>query len=345
MISQAHDLDGDRSVSLLAQDQYMREVRWVPELLREEEDALVQVVERSKLECAKAHPDVQVVAMAAAARARLVEGFQGLVICIAHDMKHRFRGMDVMDLIQEGSCGLLRAIEENDVSKGLPLKALACSYIRYAISDAWREQNGFVRCSRKAHQEMVDVLQAEALLLQACQHEPTVAELAQAAGLSSIQVYEVQTFRQWLKMESLEALQEEHEQRGDDEPYRSLFEVAPVSELRCEAVRQAVEDVLTERQRVVITLRYGLAEGAGQSMMHTEIAALFGINREVSSRQESQAKQRLQVALAPLVNEPAVCCVVCGKPVPQRVLSRPRRYCHNNACRYAARKLQKQEVA
>jgi len=260
-------------------------------------------------------------------------------------MKHRFHGMDVMDLIQEGSCGLLRAIEENDVSKGLPLKALACKFIRYAICDAWREQNGFVRCSRKAHQEMVDVLQAEASLLQERQHEPTVAELAQVAGLSSTQVFDVQTFRQWLKMESLEAWQEEHEQRGDDESYRSLFEVAPFAEQRCAAVRQAVEDVLTERQRVVMNLRYGLAEGAGQGMMHTEIAALFGINREVSSRQESQAKQRLQVALAPLVNEPAVCCVVCGKPVSQRVLSRPRRYCHNNACRYAARKLQKQEVA
>jgi RNA polymerase primary sigma factor len=345
MISQAHEHDGDRSVSLLAQDQYMREVRWVPELLREEEDELVQVVERGKLEQVKAHPDAQVEALAAAARDRLVEGFQGLVICIAHDMKHRFHGMDVMDLIQEGNCGLLRAIEENDVSKGLPLKALACSYIRYAISDAWREHNGFVRCSRQAHGELVTVLRAEASLLQERQQEPTVAELAQATGLSFTQVFEVQTFRQWVKMESIEAFQEEHEERGDEEPYRSLFEVAPFSEPRCAAVRQAVEEVLTERQRVVINLRYGLAEGAGQGMKHTEIAALFGINWEVSSRQESKAKQRLRVALAPLVNESAVCCVACGKPVPQRVFSRPRRYCHNNVCLYAARKLRKQEVA
>ena len=78
--------------------------------------------------------------------------------------------------------------------------------------------------------------------------------------------------------------------------------------------------------------------------MHTEIAALFCVTRENSSRHESQAKKRLQVALAPLVDEPTVMCVVCGKPVPQRILGRPRRYCRNDECRYAARKLLK-EVA
>src|SRR5437764_11280006 len=181
----------DRDVSLLAQDQYFRWVHWTPELGREEEDQLVACVEQGKLERAKARPDAQVLAAAAAALDRLVAGFQGLVICIAKQMRHRFHGMDLMDLIQEGNVGLLRAIEENEVSKGFPLMALAGKYIRFAISDAWREQNGFVRSSRKAHSELTDVLQAEASLVQEQGQGPTVATLAEATGLTQTQAYGV----------------------------------------------------------------------------------------------------------------------------------------------------------
>jgi RNA polymerase primary sigma factor len=277
----------DRDVSLLAQDQYFRFVRWTPELPREEEDQLVQIVERGKQERVKSRRDVQVIEAAALAVDCLVQGYQGLVIHIARQLKDRFHSMELMDLIQEGNIGLLRAIEENDASKGLPLKALACHYIRYAICDAWRERYGFARCSRSAYSEMVVVLQAEASLLQEGGQVPTVEQLAQVTGLSHSQVYEVQDFRSWLSIVSLEAYQAEHEERGDEESFHSLFEGSSVSAdslQRGAAVRQAMEEVLTERQRVVIALRYGLAEGEGQGMMHTEIAALFGNVRENSSR-------------------------------------------------------------
>lgn len=335
----------DRDVSLSAKDQYFRQVHWIADLPREEEDQLVQMVEQCRQEGAKAHPDTQILAAAAVAIDRLVQGYQQLVIAIARQLRHRFHSMDLMDLIQEGNGGLLRAIEENDASKGLPLKALACSYIRYAICDAWRTQNGVVRCSQVAHKQLAQVLRAEARLLQEQQHEPTLAEIAQAAGLSLVQVHEAQALRQWLRIESLQAYQAEHEERGDDESFSSLVQVSPPQEVRCAAVRHAMQVVLTPQQRQVIALRYGLIEGQEQGMTHPEVAGLLGCSRDNSAHIEMMAERRLRQHLGGLVGQAVICCVVCGQPVPQRFLGRPRRYCRNNRCLWAAKKLLKAEVA
>src|SRR5579864_6042019 len=132
----------DEHASLLAVDQYFRWLHWSPALPQEEETRLIEVIERGKHEQRRVSPDAQVLAAAKEARDRLVESFQGLVIHIAYQMIYRFQHLELLDVIQEGNLGLLRAIEENDPKKGYPLRSLAGACIRYAISDAWRVQEG-----------------------------------------------------------------------------------------------------------------------------------------------------------------------------------------------------------
>ena len=104
----------DQDVSLLALDQYMRLVKWTPELTLEEEGQLLERVGRGKQEQLKPYPDRLVLEEAKQAYDRLVAGFQPLIIHIASTYRYRVRSMDVMDLIQEGNLGLLQAIDVND---------------------------------------------------------------------------------------------------------------------------------------------------------------------------------------------------------------------------------------
>lgn len=338
-------VEDDRDVSLLAVDQYFRWVRWSPVLSREEEDALVLVVERGKQERMKASPDQQVQALAASARDRLVQSFQGLVIHIATQMAHRFSHLEVMDVIQEGNLGLLRAIDENEVSRGYPLRSLAGACIRYAILDAWREQEGLVSCSRKAMADWGRVARVSTRYEQEQGREPTVSEVAQETGMSAAEVYEVQVWRRWRRAESLHALQAEQERADGELPCSPVFVQAHESRVSPAVVQQAMAEVLTQRQQQVIGLRYGLLDGDGQGMTHPEVAARLGVTVSDSAHIEMNAERRLQQRLGGLVGLPVICCVVCGQPVPQRFLGRPRRYCHTNQCRWAAKKILAREVA
>src|SRR5690348_14274706 len=105
----------------MALDQYMRQVRWLEPLTAEEEARLIACIERGKHEKRQPHPNAWRLSLAQAARERLVEGYQPWVIHLAKGFLSRARGMELLDLIQEGNIALLQAIEHNDVSKGYPL--------------------------------------------------------------------------------------------------------------------------------------------------------------------------------------------------------------------------------
>src|SRR6266699_6958081 len=123
-------------VSLMALDQYIRQVRWLEPLTQEEEAQLLARIERGKDEKRQAQPNAWRLSLARAARERLVKGYLPWVIHLAKEYVSRARGMQLLDLIQEGNVGLLAAIEHNDVSKDYPLRALVTAYVRGAILDA-----------------------------------------------------------------------------------------------------------------------------------------------------------------------------------------------------------------
>jgi DNA-directed RNA polymerase sigma subunit (sigma70/sigma32) len=115
----------EREISLMAIDQYLRQVRWTAPLPDEEEARLMAYVERGKAEYVKSCPDEQVLADAKRARDRLVEGYQRLVMYLARRFLYYARRLELSDLIQEGNLGLMEAIERHDVRTGYRLSALA----------------------------------------------------------------------------------------------------------------------------------------------------------------------------------------------------------------------------
>ena len=110
-----------QDVSLSALDQYVRSVKWSVPMTHEEEAQLVERVERGKVEQLNAFPDRRVLEDARQARERLVEGFQPIVLHIARKLVHRFKGMELLDVVQEGNLGVLYAIEKYDGGKAYPL--------------------------------------------------------------------------------------------------------------------------------------------------------------------------------------------------------------------------------
>src|SRR5579859_4394736 len=131
----------ERDVSLMAKDQYMREVHRVEPATEEEEAQLLGHIERARRD-----PTHQGLArLAQQARERLVEVYQPMVIACAYRMARRCHRLEVMDLIQEGNVALLRVIDTCDLWRDCPLSALVAVYVRYALLDALREHNGSVR--------------------------------------------------------------------------------------------------------------------------------------------------------------------------------------------------------
>jgi RNA polymerase primary sigma factor len=139
---------GDQEVSLLAFDQYMRYVRSVPKLSHAEQVRLLAQVAIGKRERAYPCPNRHVLEQARAARDRLIDEYQSLVIGIAKRFAGRFRSMDVMDLIQEGNVGLLIALEQHDPSKDESFAGLAALWVSSAITEALYYRDGIVRLSQ-----------------------------------------------------------------------------------------------------------------------------------------------------------------------------------------------------
>src|SRR6266567_7154782 len=135
----------EQDVSLMALDQYIRQVRWLEPLTTEEEAQLLARIERGKHEKRQPQPNAWRLFLAQAARERLVEGYLPWVIHLAKEYVSRARGMQLLDLLQEGNVGLLHAIEHNDVSKRLDRNML---YADGAIKLANIERPNGLKTSR-----------------------------------------------------------------------------------------------------------------------------------------------------------------------------------------------------
>ena len=112
----------------------------------------------------------------------------------------------MLDLVQEGNLGLLRAIEHNDVSKGYPLRALVTAYVCGAILDALRERDGMVRITDRVSRQLRQLRKVQRELLHALGREATYAELAASMQLSVEKVCELMCYQHRQEVSSLEAV-------------------------------------------------------------------------------------------------------------------------------------------
>jgi DNA-directed RNA polymerase sigma subunit (sigma70/sigma32) len=313
----------DREVSLMAIDQYLRQVRWIPPLTDEEEERLMACVERGKAERGKSCPDEQVLADTKRARDRLVEGYQRLVMYLARRYLYYTRRLEWSDLIQEGNLGLMEAIERHDVRTGYRLSALAGRCISTRLFAAIWERDGLVPLPGGVSRALARVAKAERHLVLVLGREPSSAELAREVGVSEDRLCQLLAWRRVSQVESLEGLlveedTEEHWGCVGLAGERSSDDGGSGADLE-EVVQQACEGLLSPGQWAVIRLRYGLDDG-GEQHQPREVAQLLGKPSYSVYTLESQAKNRLRPVLAPFV--PAVLLgvrrwprvVVHGKP-------------------------------
>ena len=298
--------DEDSHASLMALDQYLRQLRGVCPLTDEEEKRLVQRVERGRVEASEMWPDKEVLEEAKEARDRLIEGFLRLVVCIARQYVGVCRGMDLLDLIQEGNEGLLKAIERHQSGKGYPLVAFVSCYVRGAMLTALYRRDGMVRIDGVTLQALRQLRLAEGRLVAELGREPHLWEMAEALGVGVDRVVELLEARERKQVASLQRILTQ-EREEDEYRFVSLFaqEVAVerVHQQELEDVVQgAFETALTPRQREVMQLRYGLEAQHQRGQSQQEVAACLGVTREGVRNIEHAAKRRLSARLRPLMH-------------------------------------------
>jgi RNA polymerase sigma factor (sigma-70 family) len=300
------EYEESRDVSLLAIDQYMRGLRWSERLTEEEEVHMIERVERGKRERTKERPNQWVMSLATHARDRLVEGYQSYVCVVARKLAFCCRGLEMLDLIQEGNIALMGAIESHDPTRGYPLHSLVGIRVRDAMRRALGEMNGTVRVCWRSRKALAQVLHASEELCVTLGREPSYPEVAARLGWTLERVVEVMDWRWYGQVQSLQGLLREGEAE-DAHDFVGMFQASVTAEASRsgeleQAVRQAIETALTDRQREVVSARYGFGDGIAQEGSYLEIASQFQVNQSAVHKVDGVAKRRLQAVLAPIMD-------------------------------------------
>jgi len=276
---------------------YLREMGRVPRLTGEEEIRLELMVQRGKLEQQRAIqydilPNDKVMEHAKDARRRLIEANLRLVVSIAK--KYQNRGLAFLDLIQEGNKGLMIAVDKFDPTKGYKFSTYATWWIRQFVSRAIANQARTVRLPVHMFEKNNRVSRVSARLYQELGREPLVEEIAQQMGTSVEQIHEILKARQQpISLETTVGEDDDNE-LGDfleDQVLQSPTEITAQHQLQ-EYVADALQD-LSERERGILQLRYGLLDGTSHSL--TEIGERLHVSRERVRQIETKALQKLRV--------------------------------------------------
>ncbi len=240
---------------------YLREISKVPLLTADQEVSLAKRVERGD----------------PVAKRQMIEANLRLVVSIAKP--HVGRGLSLLDLIQEGSLGLMRAVEKFDYRRGFKFSTYATWWIRQAVARAVADKGRTIRIPIHMVERLNKVVRVERQLVQQLARQPRAEEIAAELELTSDEVREVLRMAK-LPLSLETPLGEEDDAKladfVEDELAESPFEVASVS-LRREVVGQALS-ALPERERCVIELRFGL--DGGQPRTLDQIGRAMGLTRE-----------------------------------------------------------------
>jgi RNA polymerase primary sigma factor len=230
------------------------------------------------------------VAEGRAAKRRFIQSNLRLVVSIAR--RYSVAGLPLLDLIQEGNLGLIRAVEKFDYRRGFKFSTYATWWIRQAITRAIADKARTIRIP--VH--MVDTLQqlrrVASDLLETLGREPTLDEIAVAAGMNPEKVREA--FRVLPEPVSIhEPVGEDDAELGDfiqDTEAQGPFEAAALA-LRQEDLRRML-DALTDREKKVLALRFGLL--TGQACTLEEVGREFALTRERIRQIEAKALSKLR---------------------------------------------------
>jgi RNA polymerase primary sigma factor len=275
---------------------YLREIGRVQLLNAEEEVRLAQLMERGKQERLRAErlkmpANRRILADGEEAQRRLTEANLRLVVSVAK--KYVGRGMSLLDLIQEGNIGLIRAVEKFDYTKGYKFSTYATWWIRQAITRAIADQARTIRIPVHMVETINRLIRISRRLLQDLGREPTSEEIAEQMEISAEKVREIIKVSQ--EPVSLETPIGEEDDSHLGDFLEDQTALAPAEAASHQLLKEQVEDVLdslTERERKVLQLRFGLDDGRSRTL--EEVGKEFHVTRERIRQIEAKALRKLR---------------------------------------------------